>query len=114
MLLKGELCAKGLNEGDYNVYASLSRALNKKTGSINLFFNNVNRTPSFIFDERSSFNPGNTIDFKKENITSFGAELFTRFIHLSFKNHLYNDKHIFYMSNFCKSSKNFNLKYCFL
>jgi hypothetical protein len=89
MLLKGELYAKGLNEGDYNVYASLSRALNKKTGSINLFFNNVSRTPSFIFDERSSFNPGNTIDFSKENITSFGAELFTRFIHLSFKNHLY-------------------------
>ncbi len=88
MLLKGEIYLSGYNDGDYSVYATLSRYLNRKLGNINLFFSNVSRSPSFIFDERSSFNFGNTTDFKKENITSFGAQSSNSFINLSFKNHL--------------------------
>lgn len=88
MQLKGEFYLNGFNAGDYNVTASLSRFLNKKLGDIRLFFTNTNRTASFIFDERSSFNLGNTNNFNKENITSFGATATNPFVELSFVNHL--------------------------
>ena len=88
MQLKGEFYLNGLNTGDYNVTANLSRFLNKKLGDVRLFFINTNRTPSFIFDQRSSFNLGNTPNFNKENVTSFGATATNPFVQLGFANHL--------------------------
>ncbi len=88
VLLKGEFYLNGLNAGDYNAYATLRRYLNKKLGNISLFFQNVNRTPSFIFDNKSGFNLGNNNDFNKENITSFGATASNPFINVGFKDHL--------------------------
>ena len=88
VLLKGEFYLNGLNAGNYSAYASLSRYLNKKLGYVNLFFRNVNRSPSFVFDERSAFNLGNTGSFNKENITSFGATASNPFIEFGFKDHL--------------------------
>ncbi len=88
VLLKGEFYLNGLNAGDYSVYGTLSRYLNKRFGNVSLFFRNVNRTPSFIFDNRSSFNLGNNNSFNKENITSFGATASNPFINLGFRNHL--------------------------
>ncbi len=88
MQLKGEFYLNGFNAGDYHVTANLSRFLNKKLGDIRLFFTNTNRSASFIFDERSSFNLGNTGNFNKENITSFGATADNPFVQLSFTNHL--------------------------
>ena len=61
---------------------------NKKLGDVNVYFNNVNRTPSFIFDNRSSFNLGNVNSYKKENITSFGATATNPFIKFGFNNFL--------------------------
>jgi len=86
--LKGEFYPSGLNAGDYNASASLGRYLNKKWGDVKLFFINTNRTPSFIFDGRSSFNYTYPGEFKKENIISFGASANNPFINLSFSNHL--------------------------
>lgn len=88
MQLKGEFYLNGLNAGDYNITANLSRFLNRKLGDVRLFFMNTNRTPLFIFDKRSSFNLGNTGSFNKENITSFGAMATNPFVQLSFTNHL--------------------------
>lgn len=88
VLLKGEFFLNGFNSGDYSATASLGRYLNKKFGDISLFFNNVNRTPSFIFDNRSSFNLGNNNNFNKENITTFGATATNPFFTLGFKNYL--------------------------
>ncbi|RYF89935.1 MAG: hypothetical protein EOO03_04840 [Chitinophagaceae bacterium] len=96
MQLKGELYLNGLNSGDYNVTASISRYLNKKLGDVRFFFINTSRTPSFIFDERSSFNLGNVNNFSKENITSFGATATNPFIQLSFANHLIANYSYFY------------------
>lgn len=86
--LKGEFFASGFNAGDYSASANLARTLNKKWGEIKLFFINSNRTPSFIFDGRSSFNYSYPGSFKKENIVSFGAEANNSFIQLKFANHL--------------------------
>lgn len=95
VLLKGEFYLKGFNSGDYSAYASLERYLNKKLGYVNLFFRNVNRSPSFVFDNRSSFNLGNSNDFKKENIISFGATATNPLFTLGFNNHLLANYHYF-------------------
>ncbi len=73
----GKLYFTGLNAGDYEAYAALQRYAGKKIGYIQLGFQNVNRTPSFIFDSRSSFYlMPSAVDFKKENSTRFFASLF--------------------------------------
>ncbi|MDB5199044.1 MAG: hypothetical protein JWO92_1007 [Chitinophagaceae bacterium] len=72
-LLKGEFYTVGLNSGDYTVHASLTRFLNAKFGNIQVGFQNVNRSPSFIFEDQSSFNFKNPSLTKKENITVLSA-----------------------------------------
>lgn len=91
MLLKGEFYSAGYNIGDYNAYAMLSRFLNKKLGNVAVYFQNVNRNPSFIFDSRSSFSVKNNIGAKKENILSFGATATNSFVELKFANHFINN-----------------------
>jgi len=90
VLASGQFYVNGLNSGDYSVYGTIARHLNNKLGDIRLFFKNVNRSPSFIFDNASSFNLKSTNSSltKKENIISFGAEANNRFINLGFKNHI--------------------------
>ncbi len=71
--LNGELYTAGFNAGDFNVYASLARTLNQKFGDVQVSFQNVNRSPSYIYEGNSSFNFGNALDTKKENITVLTA-----------------------------------------
>lgn len=73
-LLKGEFYAAGLNAGDYSAYAILTRFLNSKLGDVQVTFQNVNRSPSYIFEGNSSFNFNNNLNTKKENITLISAE----------------------------------------
>jgi Putative porin len=72
-LLKGEFYATGLNAADYNGYISLTRFLNAKLGNVQLSFQNVNRSPSYIFNGNSSFNLDSSSITKKENITVISA-----------------------------------------
>ncbi len=72
-LLKGEFYAAGLNAGDYSANANLTRFLNEKFGDIQVAFQNINRSPSFIFEDQSSFNFKNPSAAKKENITVLSA-----------------------------------------
>ena len=88
VLAKGEFYLNGLNSGDYSAYATIGRYIDKRFGEVRLFFKNVNRSPSFIYDNLSSFNFGNSSLSKKENIISFGAEAHNQFINLAFRNHI--------------------------
>ena len=88
VLARGEFYINGLNSGDYSAYATIGRHINNKLGDIRLFFKNVNRSPSFVFDNASNFNFNNPSQTKKENIISFGADANNRFINLGFKNHI--------------------------
>ncbi|MEO8414119.1 MAG: putative porin [Ginsengibacter sp.] len=72
-LLKGEFYATGLNAADYSAHATLTRFLNTKLGNIQVAFQNVNRSPSYIFEGNSSFNLGNSLNTKKENTTVISA-----------------------------------------
>lgn len=107
VLLKGEFYFNGLNTGDYTVHGTLSRYLNRRFGDVSLFFRNVNRRPSFIFDNRSSFNLDNNNSLDKENITSFGATASNPFISLGFRNHLVTN--YTYFSDFYHSNQYSNL-----
>ena len=71
----GKFVFNGLNAGDYDAYISLKRFVSKRVGYFQVGFQNVNRTPSFVFDPLSSFNFTTTgADFNKENyIHIFGA-----------------------------------------
>lgn len=51
----GRLFFTGYNSGDYEAHISLQSLLSKKAGSLELGFENTSRTPSFMFDSRSSF-----------------------------------------------------------
>ena len=74
----GKLYFTGLNFGDYSAYASLQRATGKKVpGYVQIGFENVNRTPSFIFNTRSDFyRVTQANNFKNENTTHLFASLF--------------------------------------
>ncbi|HQY13018.1 MAG TPA: hypothetical protein PK133_12425, partial [Ferruginibacter sp.] len=110
ILATGEFYVNGLNAGDYSAYISIARYLNKKLGGVRLFFKNVNRSPSFIYDNASSFNFNNASLGKKENIISFGAEANNSFIDLGFKNHIITNLAYFYdYFHTAQSSKVINL-----
>ncbi len=72
-LLKGDFYATGFNAADYNAYISLTRFLNQKLGNVQVSFQNLSRSPSYIFNANSSFSLDRYTLAKKENITVFAA-----------------------------------------
>jgi len=70
----GQLYLNGMNSGDYAVLISLKRELGRKVGFLLVGFQNVNRTPSFIFNPLTDFPVEDKQNFNKENTTRlFGA-----------------------------------------
>lgn len=101
----GKLFFTGLNAGDFEAHISLQRLLGKKIGSVQLGFENTNRTPSFIFDSRSSFYLLPTVvNFKKENNT----HLFAVYSLPSFKLNL--SGHYYLLTNYTYVSKYYQLQ----
>ena len=76
ILATGKFHFTGVNSGDYNVNINLKRFVGKREGYIHLGFKNVNRTPSFVFDSRSSFYLDVAKSFNKENTTLLSASLY--------------------------------------
>lgn len=68
----GQLFLNGLNAGDYVATATLKRKISK--GYLTLHFQNVNRSPSFIFNSATSFPVFGAGTFNKENNTQLFAE----------------------------------------
>ena len=70
----GRLFLSGYNSGDYHAYISLQRLLGKSIGSLQLGFENINRSPSFLYDKQSSFYFDDlNKSFSKENTLHFFA-----------------------------------------
>lgn len=70
----GKLYLNGFNSGDYHALISLQRLLSKSIGSLQVGFENTNRSPSFLYDSHSSFyldDPNKS--FSKENTLHFFA-----------------------------------------
>jgi hypothetical protein len=97
----GKLYFTGLNAGDYQAQASLQRDAGKLLGYLKVGFENVNRTPSFIFDRRSSFylyDPSR--DYKKENTAHLYASLFQPRLKLQLTGDYYLLTNYTYVTNF--------------
>jgi hypothetical protein len=83
--LYGNFYSAGFNSGDYNAHISLRRFVGKKKqGYAQIGFENVNRSPSFLFDTRSSFYIDKTVTagFKKENSSHIFASIYQPFLKL--------------------------------
>ncbi len=101
MALNGKLYFTGFNSGDYEVYGSLQRFTGKSMGFLQLGFENVNRTPSFIFDSRSSYylwDPA--AGFKKENSSHFFASLYQPALKLRLEGHYFLLTNYTYITRF--------------
>ena len=97
----GKLFFTGLNAGDYDAHISLQRLLGKKIGSLILGFENASRTPSFIFDSRSSFYLLPTVvNFKKENNTHLFASYILPSFRLRLTGHYYLLTNYTYITNY--------------
>ncbi len=73
ILASGQFYLNGYNAGDYLAHVNLKRVLSKNLGSLELGFQNVNRTPSMIFFSRTSFPVRTATTFDKENHTKLSA-----------------------------------------
>ena len=101
ILASGKLYFTGLNSGDFEIHISLQRLLGKKIGYLQLGFENANRTPSFIFDSRSSFYLDHTIqNFKKENNTHLFASYSLPSFKFNLTGHYYLLTNYTYISNY--------------
>jgi hypothetical protein len=64
----------GMSAADYDAYVSLKRFISKKIGYLQAGFQNVSRSPSYVFNEQSSFYLDVPQKLNKENITHlFGS-----------------------------------------
>jgi hypothetical protein len=101
MIASGQLYFTGYNAGDYHAFVSLSRLLGAKLGSLQVGFENTNRSPSFLYDSRSGFyldDPGKS--FSKENtIHFFGSAIEPKF-GLQLNAHYYLVNNYLYLINY--------------
>jgi hypothetical protein len=74
----GQVYLNGYNAGDYIGQLNLKRQLGKRMGSLELGFQNVNKTPAAIFTGRTDFEVRTSSSFDKEN----QARLFARYENL--------------------------------
>ena len=75
MEANGSLYLNGLNGGDFSAYLGLKRFLGEKLGYLQLGFQDVNRTPSFIYTQQTSFPVSLVGNFNKENNIKLFAAL---------------------------------------
>ena len=69
----GSFYLNGLNSGDYNMQVDLKRMISKKFGYLQLGFQNVNRSPSYLSAYKTAFPVALLADAKKENTTRISA-----------------------------------------
>lgn len=100
MVAFGRLHTAGLNSGDYHAYVSLQRLLSQRLGTLQIGFENINRSPSFIYDQRSSFYFDVPKDFGKENTLHFFAAYFIPKLGLQLKGDYYFVTNYLYLNGY--------------
>lgn len=96
----GRLHTTGNNFGDYHAYISLQRLLSKDLGTLQVGFENSNRSPSFLFDQRSSFYLDAPKSFGKENNTHFFARYFIPKLNLQLKGDYFFVSNYLYLNGY--------------
>ncbi len=98
----GKLHLNGYNAGDYHALASITRIINPAVGSLQLGFENVNRSPSFIYDTRSNFYLDEQKSFSKENTLHFFAATLVPKLKLQLRGDYYLISNYLYLTDFFK------------
>jgi len=108
----GQLYLNGMNAGDYALLISLKRELSRKLGFLQLGLQNVNRTPSFIFNPLTNFPVINKQNFNKENIVRAFAIYENPFQHFKLSGEYFLMSNYSYFDSFFVAKQNaplFNL-----
>lgn len=101
LLAYGNLYLSGYNAGDYHGYISLQRFLGRQWGSLQLGFENVNRSPSFTYSTSSSFYIDTVAEnFSKENTTHFFGTVFNPKLNLTLGADYYLISNYLYLAGF--------------
>lgn len=95
----GTLYLNGYNAGDYRAYGSLRRNV-PGLGTLALGGENLNRSPSFQNDERSSFYLDKSKSFNKENISHFFGTLGIEKLKLQLSGEYFLISNYLYLKNF--------------
>lgn len=96
----GRLHTAGYNSGDYHAYVSLQRLLSKELGTLQVGFENINRSPSFIYDQRSSFYLDAAKTFSKENTAHAFAGYFLPGLNLQLNGDYYFVTNYLYLDGY--------------
>ncbi len=103
----GKFFFTGFNAGDYQAHISLQRLLGKKIGYLQVGFENTSRTPSFKYDNRSSFYLLKTAEnFRKENNTHLFASYFLPSFKFRLTGHYYLSTNYTYISKYYQLKQN--------
>ncbi|MCO6496330.1 MAG: hypothetical protein J5I50_01580 [Chitinophagaceae bacterium] len=84
--LTGAFHVAGHYAGDFRAGASLERFLNPAWGTIRVSFENINRSPAYIFNTNSAFNFDTASLTKQENITIFAFQASNKRFNLTIRN----------------------------
>jgi len=82
ILANGKLFVTGIYASNYEANAQLKRKINDKIGMLTLGFQNVNRTPSYVFNNASSFPVINNNALANENISHVYGEIENNRLHV--------------------------------
>lgn len=102
IVANGKLYLAGFNAGDYQAHISLQRLIGKKLGYLQLGFENVNRSPSFIYNTSSSFYLDTIKNFNKENSLRFFASYNNPALKLMLTGNYYLVSNFMYLSGYYK------------
>lgn len=101
----GRLWANGRNAGDYHAHVSLQRLISSRLGSLQVGFSNINRSPSFVYDQRSSFYLAAPASFNKENTTHLFARAINPLLRLQLGADYYLVGNYLYFTDFYKQGQ---------
>ncbi|MCW3074890.1 MAG: hypothetical protein JWP69_1959 [Flaviaesturariibacter sp.] len=101
----------GYNAGDYHGYISLQRLISSKLGSLQAGFETINRSPSFVYNERSQFYRSTSTSLGKENTTHVFAGVYNPRFKVQLGADYYLVTNYLYFSGYYKPNQNdvFNL-----
>ncbi|MCW3117310.1 MAG: hypothetical protein JWM28_1392 [Chitinophagaceae bacterium] len=102
MAASGKLYLNGFNAGDYEAHLSLQRLIGRKLGYLQVGFENVNRSPSFLYNTSSSFYLDTIKSFNKENTTHFFASYYNPLLKLKLSGDYYLISNYMYVTGYYK------------
>jgi len=101
----GKFYVNGSYAADYNAFITLRRYISKEIGYLQVGFQNANQSPSFVYNQKSSFNFGVPQNFGKENLTNLFAVLDQPLYHFKLYGNYYLINNYHYFTDYYKENQ---------